>query len=340
MKALVLNGVGRLDVEEIDVGEPAGHEVIVDVKACGVCATDLHMYHGDKGAFPNPIPLVMGHEFSGVVSKVGPEVTSLKVGDRVCVDPNMYCGHCRACRKGQVHFCENMIGYGTTLYGGFAQQCRVLEHAAYKIPDSLSFEHAALVEPVACSLHGIDRSNIHPGDTVAIIGLGSIGQLMMQLALAAGAARVIAIEPIAAKRETAKKLGACLTIDPTAEDVKQAIAQAGIESVDTVIECVGRANTMEQAVDIASNAATVMLFGLTPPETRISLLPLEQIFNKEITITGSYINPLVSQRVIDLLASGRIDLDTVITDRIPLEEAEKVFSDDSYRSHGKILIIP
>ena len=298
------------------------------------------MYHGDKGAFPNPIPLVMGHEFSGVVSQVGPEVTSLKVGDRVCVDPNMYCGHCRACRKGQVHFCENMIGYGTTLYGGFAEQCRVLEHAAYKIPDSLSFEHAALVEPVACSLHGIDRSNIHTGDTVAIIGLGSIGQLMLQLALAAGAARVVAIEPIASKRQTALKLGACLAIDPTAQDVKKAVEEAGIESLDTVIECVGRANTMEMAVEIASNAATVMLFGLTPPETRISLLPLEQIFNKEITITGSYINPLVSQRVIDLLASGRLDLDTVITDRVPLAEAEKVFSDDSYRSHGKILIIP
>lgn len=239
-----------------------------------------------------------------MVSQVGPEVTSLKVGDRVCVDPNMYCGHCRACRKGQVHFCENMIGYGTTLYGGFAEQCRVLEHAAYKIPDSLSFEHAALVEPVACSLHGIDRSNIHTGDTVAIIGLGSIGQLMLQLALAAGAARVVAIEPIASKRQTALKLGACLAIDPTAQDVKKAVEEAGIESLDTVIECVGRANTMEMAVEIASNAATVMLFGLTPPETRISLLPLEQIFNKEITITGSYINPLVSQRVIDLLASA------------------------------------
>lgn len=338
MKAMVLKNVEELEIQEFNVGEPGEGEIVIDVKACGVCGTDLHMYHGDKGAFDNTYPLIMGHEFSGVVSAAGHGVKKIKVGDRVCVDPNMYCGYCRNCRKGLVHFCENMIGYGTTLPGGFAGQCRVREQAAYKIPENLSFEHAALVEPVSCCMHGIDRCNIHPGDTVAVIGMGAIGQLMLQLAFTAGAARVVAIEPVAEKRETAKKLGACLGIDPLTQDVKAEVENAGIESLDCVIECAGLGSTMEMAVEIASPASTVMLFSLTPPDTKITVLPLEQIFKKEITITGSYINPLVSQRVIDLLASGRLDLDTVITDRIPLDDAVKIFTDTGYRSHGKILV--
>lgn len=337
-KAMVLTDIKKLEIMEIDIREPEDDEVVVDVKACGVCGTDLHMFHGDKGAFENSLPLVMGHEFSGQVSAVGKNVKNFNIGDKVTVDPNMYCGHCRSCLKGQVHFCENMIGYGTTLYGGFSEKAVVKEKALYKLPDTISYLHGAMVEPLACCLHGIDRSNIRPGDTVAVIGLGSIGQMMMQLALCAGASRIVAIEPIAEKRNTAEKLGAYITIDPTKEDVKEACKKAGIEALDTVIECVGRINTMEMAVDIASNGATVMLFGLTPPESKITLLPLEQIFKKEIYITGSFINPLVSQRVIDLIAGGRINLDAVITDTIPIDNAVEVFENDEYRKHGKIVI--
>ena len=184
-----------------------------------------------------------------------------------------------------------------------------------------------------------DRANIHPGSTVAIIGAGSIGQLMLQLAKYSGAARLISVDPVAEKRETAKSWSATLVIDPSSQDVKKTIFEAGIESVDTVIECVGKAATMEQAVDIASRGSTVLLFGLTPPNTQINIKPLEQIFRKELIITSSFINPLVTQRAIDLLSSGKIDLDTVITDRILLEDAQKVFTDDTYRKHGKVLII-
>ena len=339
MKSLVLTDVQTLEIQESATPIPGRTEVIVDVHACGVCGTDLHMYHGDKGAFENTFPLVMGHEFSGIISSIGSNVKKLKIGDRVCVDPNLYCGNCRSCLRGQPHFCENMTGYGTTLPGGFSEKCKVDEKAVYKIPDTLSLEHAAMVEPVACCLHGIDRANIHPGDTVALIGAGSIGQIMLQLALCAGAARAVVIEPIPEKREKAKMLGAYLTIDPLTQDVKEEIKNAGIESIDTVIECVGRINTMETAIDIAGNAATVMLFGLTAPNSGLQVLPYEQLFQKELNVTGSFINPLCSQRVIDLLTEKKINIDEVITDKIPLSEAEKVFTDDSYRSHGKILLM-
>lgn len=340
MKALLLTKKETLSLCELDPGPLAEDEVLIDVAACGVCGTDLHLFHGEEGAGSSTLPLIMGHEFSGTVSAVGSAVRGFRPGDRVCVDPNLYCGECFQCRRGNVHYCEYAQAYGVSMYGGFAQQCRVREKVVYHIPDRLSLEHAALVEPVACCLHGIDRANIRPGGTVAVIGLGSIGQLILQLAKWSGAANLIAIEPQAQKREAALRLGATLAIDPTAGDVKAELSKAGIRSVDTVIECVGRGNTMELAVDIAGRGATVVLFGLTPPGTEIKVKPLEQVFRKELIITSSFVNPECSDRVIDLLAAGRLDLDAVITDRVPLDRAAEVFTDDRYRAHGKILILP
>ena len=237
-------------------------------------------------------------------------------------------------------FSADAEAYGVSMFGGFADYCAVVERAAYKVPDSLDLHHAALVEPVACCLHGIDRANIHPGQTVVIIGAGSIGQLMLQLAKLYGAANIVAVDPIDSKRKIALKLGATLVVDPIHQNLKQVIADAGILSVDTVIECVGNPRTMEQAVDVASRGATVLLFGLTAPGATMSIQPLEQVFRKELIITSSFVNPLVSQRVIDLMVSGKLDLDTVITDRIPLAQGVQVFEDNSYRKHGKILIVP
>ena len=337
MKALVLTAPKQLEVQEVPVRQPKDGEILIRVRACGVCGTDLHMFHGDKGAFDNSFPLIMGHEFAGEIVNCGEGVTRFQVGDHVAVDPNIYCGECPACLRGDVHYCESMVGIGTTESGGFAEYCTVPARAAYLVPRELPFEAAAMVEPLACCLHGVDRSGIHPGDTVAIIGFGSIGQIIFQLVRCAGAARIIVIEPVAEKRAVAESLGTHLVIDPLTENAAELLAQVGVH-INSVIECVGMKATMEMAVELACNRATVMLFGLTPPETKLEILAFEQIFKKEITLTGSYINPLVSQRVVDLLAYGRLDMDKVITDRIPLADGVKVFTDASYRSHGKIVI--
>lgn len=340
MKALLLKDVRNLEYCEIPTPELLPDQVLVRVAACGVCGTDLHLYHGEEGAGSSILPLVMGHEFSGTVTAVGNQVKTLKVGDRVTVDPNVYCGECYQCRRGTAHFCEHAQAYGVSMFGGFAEYCAVTERAAYRLPDSMDLHHAALVEPVACCLHGIDRANIRPGSSVVVIGCGSIGQLMLQLAALYGAAKIVAVDPVETKRAAALKLGATLAIDPLKENLKQALQDAGVYSVDTVIECVGNVRTMEQAVDVASRGATVLLFGLTAPGAKMTVQPLEQVFRKELTITSSFVNPLVSQRVIDLIAAGKLNLDAVITDRIPLERGEEVFSNDEYRRHGKILIVP
>ena len=340
MKAMVLTAPGTLEIQEIDLREPVRDEIVVKVMACGICGTDLHIYHGEEGAAKNPFPIVLGHEFSGVVERTGPEVKHLKPGDRVAIDPNCTCGQCYYCLNGKPHFCEDMTCYGTVSYGGFAEKCIVREKAAYKLPDSVSFSEGAMMEPVACCLHGVDLCEIQPGDTVAVIGCGPIGQIVLQLARTAGAARVIALEPVASKRELALSLGADIALDPIGIDVPATLAGMGVHHIDKVIECVGNKRTMRDAIDLVGNTGTVMLFGLTSPDDELTIKPFTDLFKKEIKITASFINPLTCQRALNLFETKRLNLDALITDKLSLEDAPTAFTDDSYRTHGKIHIIP
>lgn len=337
MKAAVFYGEKDLRIEEIEIPKPGCGEVLLKVHACGVCGTDVHIYEGDEGAAKSPAGTVLGHEFSGEIVEVGKGVTRLKAGDRVCVDPNKLCGKCEYCLSGIGHFCENMVGIGTTVNGGFAEYCVIPQEQAYVISDNLTFEEAAMAEPVACCLHGIDLCEIHPGDTVAVFGMGMIGLLMMQLARISGAAKIIAIEPVEIKRNQALQLGADLVIDPINEDIKEVLAANNIGRVNTVIECVGRIDSMKQAMEIAGKKSVVMLFGLTRPQEELPVKPFD-LFRKEITLKASFINPYTQQRAVALIESGKIDVKSMISNRLPLEELEKVLGDSAMRSQGKIII--
>lgn len=337
MKAAVFYGEKDLRIEEIEIPKPGCGEVLLKVHACGVCGTDVHIYEGDEGAAKSPAGTVLGHEFSGEIVEVGKGVTRLKAGDRVCVDPNKLCGKCEYCLSGIGHFCENMVGIGTTVNGGFAEYCVIPQEQAYVISDNLTFEEAAMAEPVACCLHGIDLCEIHPGDTVAVFGMGMIGLLMMQLARISGAAKIIAIEPVEVKRNQALQLGADLVIDPINEDIKEVLAANNIGRVNTVIECVGRIDSMKQAMEIAGKKSVVMLFGLTRPQEELPVKPFD-LFRKEITLKASFINPYTQQRAVALIESGKIDVKSMISNRLPLEELEKVLGDSAMRSQGKIII--
>ncbi|MEY8354576.1 alcohol dehydrogenase catalytic domain-containing protein [Lachnospiraceae bacterium 54-53] len=228
MRSAVFYGKNDLRIEEYPKPEVRPDDVLISVKACGVCGTDVHIYEGDKGAAEVTPPTILGHEFAGVVTEVGSLVKMYKPGDRVCVDPNCFCGACEQCRIGTAHFCERMIGYGTTVNGGFAEYCAVNERQVYLLGENTSFEQGAMTEPVACCLHGIDMCGIRPGHQVAVIGGGMIGLIMVQLARLAGAAEIALIEPVATKREMGKKLGADLCIDPIEEDVKACLKNHGM----------------------------------------------------------------------------------------------------------------
>ena len=310
MRSAVFYGKHDLRIEDHEMPKVGPKDVLIQVKACGVCGTDVHIYEGDKGAAEVTPPTILGHEFSGVITEVGSEVQHYQVGDRVCIDPNCYCGACDPCRKGVAHYCEHMIGYGTTVNGGFAEYCAVDERQVYKLGEHTTFEQGAMTEPVACCLHGMDMCEIQPGHQVVIIGGGMIGLLQLQLARLAGAAKIALLEPVESKREVAEKLGADVCIDPIHEDVKARLKEAGMTWINTVIECVGRPSTIEQAIDIAGNKAVVMMFGLTKPDETISVKPFE-IFRKELELKASYINPYTQKRALDLIDSGRLDVSSM-----------------------------
>lgn len=336
MKAAVYHGPGDLRVEEVPVRKLKDNEVKIQVKYCGICGTDIHIFHGDGGCCDVTPPLVPGHEFSGVVAEVGSKVKTVKVGDRVTGDPNDMCGECYFCKSGMQHFCKNNIGVGTTVDGGFAEYVIMREKQVYKVSDDLSFIEAAMTEPISCCLHGIDLCNIKAGDTVLVIGGGPIGMIMMQLAKNAGASKVIMSEPVEEKREQALKLGATKTIDPLHEDVEAVLAEY-CENVNEVIECVGNVHTQADAVRFAGKGATIMYFGLAAPEESFPIRP-DDIFKKELHITSSYINPYSFERAIQILESGTVELESLITNVVPLDDIADVFTKPEYRRTGKVMI--
>ena len=336
MKAAVYHGSGDLRVEEVPVRKLKDNEVKIQVKYCGICGTDIHIFHGDGGCCDVTPPLVPGHEFSGVVAEVGAGVKTVKVGDRVTGDPNDMCGECYFCKNGMQHFCKNNIGIGTTVDGGFAEYVIMREKQVYKVSDDLSFIEAAMTEPISCCLHGIDLCNIKAGDTVLVIGGGPIGMIMMQLAKNAGASKVIMSEPVEEKREQALKLGATKTIDPLHEDVEAVLAEY-CENVNVVIECVGNVHTQADAVRFAGRGATIMYFGLAAPEESFPIRP-DDIFKKELHITSSYINPYSFERAIQILESGTVELESLITNVVPLDNIADVFTKPEYRRTGKVMI--
>ncbi len=337
MKAAVFYGKQDLRVTDLPIPQPKAGEVVIRVKACGVCGTDRHIYEGDEGAAATPSGTVLGHEFSGEIVALGEGVTAFAVGERVCVDPNKLCNQCAYCKNALGHFCTDMVGIGTTVHGGFAEYCAAPVSQLYRIPDGTTFEQAAMTEPVACCLHGMDMCDIAAGDTVLIIGAGMIGLIMVQLAKLRGATNIIVSEPVADKRAHAAQLGADVCIDPTQEDVAAVLRAQGVERVATVIECVGRPATMEQAIALAGKKSTVMFFGLSKPDEEIRVKPFE-LFKKEIVLKSSFINPYTMQRALELIASGRVDVSSMIYAVKPVEELSGILGDGATFAQGKYII--
>ncbi len=337
MKSAVFYGKEDLRVEERKVPKIKDDEVLIRVHACGICGTDAHIFCGDEGAAPTPANTVLGHEFAGEVAYVGSAVKNIQVGDKVCVDPNKLCGTCEFCRKGIGHFCTDMIGIGTTVDGGFSEFCVAPISQVYKVSDLLSYEAAAMTEPVSCCLHGIELCNIKCGDTVVIIGCGMIGLLMLQLAKLSGAGTVIAVETISQKRKQALQLGADIAVNPSEQNLSEFLSSMKINQVDVVIECVGKTATIEQAIEIAGNYSTVMMFGLTEPNAKIAVKPFE-IFKKEITLRSSFINPYTFPNAINLIENGKIDVSSMIYKTEPLSELPNILSDSVRRAAGKYII--
>lgn len=337
MKAARFYEKHRLIVEDVPVRQPDDNGVFIRVRYCGVCGTDVHIFEGDKGSARVDPPVILGHELSGDVIKVGEKVKNVKIGDRVSVDPNLYCGKCYFCANGKKHLCEHMVGLGTAADGGFAEYVTVPEELVFPVADNVSYEAAAMTEPISCCLHGMNLTDVDIGDTVMIVGTGNIGMIMLQLAKHAGAAKIIAVEPNEKRREKAKCLGADICIDPLSDDTEAILWANGVKNIERVIDCAGLTSTAEYSLKYAGRGATVMLFGLTAPDDVMSLKPFE-LFQKELTIKGSFVNPDSFEKAGRLLETGAVKVDSLITDIVPLDDIQSVFENRLYAKDGKVLI--
>ena len=320
MKAAVLTNKLQISVKELSIPVPLDQEVVLKVKACGICGTDQHIYHGQPGSAEVQYPIILGHELAGEVVQVGSKVRTLQVGDRVSIDPNMYCGECEYCRGGRLHLCNYLQAVGVTRDGGMGEYCTVPAANCYILPAELTYEEGAMIEPLGCVLHGFQQIHIWPGASVLVIGGGYIGLMMLQMAKMYGGSPIVVSEPDVSKHSLALQMGAAETVTP--EDLEA----RGTGRFDIVIECVGRKESMTQAVQMAKKGGMVLLFGVSAPETKIEVSPFD-IFSKELTIKGSFINPHTHDQAIALVQQGKILIKPLLSHRFGLDELPTVMND-------------
>jgi 2-desacetyl-2-hydroxyethyl bacteriochlorophyllide A dehydrogenase len=334
-RALFL-GPGQLIIEDAEVPVPAPDEVILEVDSYGVCGTDRAIFRGDVPLEP---PIVLGHEYSGTIVAAGPEVESPTVGERVCVDPNITCGRCEYCRRGLSHLCANLSPLGIARNGGFAEYCAVPAAYVYPLPVSLALEGAALVEPLACALRGLEQASIEPGDAVVILGAGAVGCLLLQLTSISGAAVVVVAEPDADRRARAVDFGAEIACDSSAETRSIVTERTDGLGADVVIEASGTVDGARLALDLVRRGGRVVWFGVYPQSQMIEINPYT-VNENEITIRGSFNNPFTHQAAVTLAASGRIRLNELVSDRVALDQLPSVLDPAAPLPAGKVLVQP
>ena len=319
MKASRFLGNKTFAVADLPTPHAGPGELVLRNQVCGVCGTDVHIYHGEPGSADVNPPVVLGHEYSGEVVEVGEGVTGFAVGDHVTVDPNIYCGHCAYCQNGKKQLCPSMEAIGVTRDGGFAQYSRIPASQAFKLEPTVPWEAAAMAEPLAGCLHGIDLAGIQVGDKVCVVGGGAIGLLMVQLAKLSGASQIVLSEPNEKRRQVGLQLGANAALDPTRPDAQEAFAQVLDGGANVVIECVGNVPAVKSAFQFAGKGATVLLFSVPKVDATFDL-PLFDVYKKELTIKGSFVNPDTHARAVALINSGKVDFGPIITHRFTLDQ--------------------
>ena len=312
MKAVLVTKPG--DVRVTDVPEPqcGPNDVLIQVAACGICGTDLHIIDGEFP--PTTYPIVIGHEFGGEVLGVGDEVKGIAVGDRVGVDPTLNCGFCYFCQRGKGNLCENWngIGVGRT-QGGFAERVAVPARCVYPLPEGLDYAAAALVEPVSCVVHGFHLLQPQPGDSFLIYGAGAMGLQNAQLARFYGASKVALIDINPSRLEIARGFGFDL-VGASLDEVRVHASRG----FDNVIEATGVTKVAERAIDGVIRGGKLLLFGVCPPHQTAAYEPFK-IYNEEITVVGTMAVLRSYGQAIDVLAAGAVDTEKMVTHTLPLD---------------------
>ncbi len=336
MQAAVFQGAGRLVIKDYPQRKPDDGELLIKVEYCGLCGTDFHIYNGESYSKP---PVIPGHEFVGVVADKGRVAGDLQIGDHVAIDPNIYCGRCEYCRRGQINFCANLKALGVSLDGGFAEYSLVPASQAYLLPKDYPLSHAAYAEPLSCCVRGIDKAAIKHGESVVILGGGTIGLLMLQLVKIAGASKIILLEPIEQKRKKAIELGAEYVFDPNSPSMRKDLNDVTNGGPDAVIECVGRSDAAELAVRLPRRGGRVIIFGLSGKDEIMSI-NLQEFFLKELSIGGSLLNPFTFSRAVELLVTQSVRAELFNTVYLPLGQIKNILNNPRDYSVIKYQITP
>ena len=329
MKAAVITGVGASEVTTVDDPTPGPRDVIVDVAACGICGTDLHILQGE---FAPTLPIVPGHEFAGEIVELGRDVVGFAVGDRVAVDPSLYCFECYYCRRGQNNLCENWNAIGVSKPGGAAEFAKAPFANCVKLPDNVETADAALIEPLSCAVRGYDVLKSQLANTVLIYGSGTMGLMMLELAKRVGAASVDMIDLNDDRLVTAKKLG----VTRSANSASELEMPRGW---DLVIDATGNAKAIQDAIERVGKGGTFLQFGVSDYAARATIEPYK-IYNQEITITGSMAVLHSYERAAALFADGVIDPEVFISDRLPLDDYSQALEQFAAGVGRKIQVVP
>ena len=327
MRAVVLSAVNDLAVADVERPKPGSKECLVKVLACGICGTDRHIYHGE---YPSSKPVILGHEFGGVIEEVGPD-SKFKVGQVVSVDPNIVCGKCEDCKAERTAFCPDLTALGVNINGGLAEYVLTPDSQIYPVRNDLNPLHLAFIEPLACSIRGMDLAKLTGGEKVAILGGGVIGLLVVQLAKLAGASEIVLVTRQKFRRDVALKIGATRVVDPQSEDVNTVITK-----MDVTFECAGSVETFKQSQNITRRGGSVIVLGLTASDVTLEVNPFNIVIN-ELRIQGSFLNPLTQARAAELVESGKLNLDILISKVVDLSGVKAIL--DAPPAEGDIKYI-
>ncbi|XP_003747379.1 sorbitol dehydrogenase [Galendromus occidentalis] len=337
----VLHGKGDLRLEQTPIEEPQDDDVQLRIGSVGICGTDLHYFlDGRTGRFIVHSPIVLGHETSGTVSKVGRAVTHLKVGDRVAVEPNLTCHTCEFCKRGSYNLCPRVDLTEVTPYRGHLRRYAIMKaDLVFKVPDSLSMDEAALVEPFAVAVHACRKGRVAPGQKVLVCGAGPIGLLCMTAARAYGVDSIVQTDIVDAKLKVATAMGVNYTMN-TRGMSPEAIAEKVQEILggppEITFECTGQETCLQTAVYATKPGGTILVVGMGP---QLSKVPIMEAVVKEIVIQGIFCYANCYPTAISLLGSGRIDLKPMITHRYPLEKVKDAFDHAISGRDGAVKIV-
>jgi D-arabinitol dehydrogenase (NADP+) len=338
MKAIVYEAPRNFSYRDTADPKITSDEMLVRIHACGLCGTDLHIHEGEFGP---RFPLIPGHEFTGEIVELGGEVSGFKVGQRVVANSNTVCGTCFYCMRGDFLLCENLGAYGVTLNGGFAEYLKVKADRVFAI-NNLSAREAVMVEPTACALHGIEVLDARPGSDVLLFGAGPTGQVLAQLVKLNGAARLVVAAPPGRKLDLISRLAADEVVAMDRQDpevCRRRIQELSPKGFDCVIEATGAAPVCEEALRFVRRRGTLLVYGVYPEKAFAKFSPFD-LFRGEISIKGSFAQVDSFSRALAYLESGRVKVDEIVTEEIPLSEYQHALELAWARKGVKTILLP